>query len=181
MIGNHLGERYELTVLLQEGPIFSVYSAKDKVLGREVTVRVIKAPFSAEYRFVDVLREIIKHPGSIKHPNVERMLEMNQEPAMTFLVCESSRGSGLAERIRKLAPYSVPVSVGMTISILDGLEAIHNSGYVHGDVGAHNIVVQADGTARIELPGIWEAYKSSETAESVMLPQMAPVLSESPS
>jgi len=176
VIGNHLGERYEVTVLLQDGPIFTVYSAKDKVLGREVTVRVLKVPFSAEYRFVDVLQEIAKRAGSIKHPNVERMIEVNHDPATAYLVSEASRGSVLSDRIKKLAPYSVPVAVGMTISILDGMEAIHNSGYVHGDAGAHNIVVQADGTARVELPGIWEAYAASETAGSVMLPSMAPYL-----
>jgi hypothetical protein len=176
VIGTHLGERYELTTLNQEGPIFSAYSAKDKVLGREVTVRVLKPPFSAEYRFVDVLQEIVKRAGSVRHPNVERLIELQQDVQAAYLVSEASRGSGLSDRIRKLAPYSVPVAVGMVLSILDGLEAIHNSGYVHGDAGAHNIVIQADGAARLEMAGIWEAYVVSETAGSVMLPAMAAYL-----
>lgn len=176
MVGSHLGERYELTLLQQEGPIFAAYSAKDKVLGREVTIRVLKPPFSAEYRFVEVLQEIIKRAGSVRHPNVEKLIELQQDPSVVYLVSESSRGAVLAERIKKLAPYSVPVAVGMVISTLDGLEAIHNSGYVHGDPGAHNIVVQPDGTSRIELTGVWEAYASSETAGAVMLPSMAAYL-----
>jgi eukaryotic-like serine/threonine-protein kinase len=165
-----------LTVLLHEGPIFAAYAAKDKVLGREVIVRVLKPPFSAEYRFVDVLQEVIKRAGSVKHPNVERLLDLHQEASVAYLVSEMSRGSGLTDRIRKLAPYSIPVAVGMAISVLDGLEAIHNSGYTHGDAGAHNVVVQADGTARVQLAGVWESYASSETAGAVMLPMMAPYL-----
>ena len=103
MIGTHLGERYELTVLQQEGPVFSAYSAKDKVLGREVTVRMLKPPFSAEYRFVDVLQEIVKRAGSVRHPNVERQIELQQDAQTVYLVSEASRGSGMSERIRKLA------------------------------------------------------------------------------
>ena len=105
MIGNHLGERYELTVLLQDGPIFTAYSARDKVLGRDVTVRVIKPPFSAEYRFMDVLGEVVKRAGFVAHPNVEKMLDVQQDPQAAYLVTEASKGSSLADRIRKLAPY----------------------------------------------------------------------------
>lgn len=176
MIGNHLGERYELTLLLQENALFASYVAKDKVLGREVTVRVLKPPFNAEPAFLEKLGSVVKDSGAIQHPGVERLLELHQDGAVWFLVSEFSRGSSLAERIRKLAPYSVPASVAMIVEVLEALSALHSAGSVHGDPGAHNIVVQADGLARLELPGLWEAYAASETAASVMLPAMAPYL-----
>lgn len=176
MIGTHLGERYELTLLLHESPIFSSYFARDKVLGRDVTVRVIKPPFSAEPHFLMKLREVIKHAGSVQNEGVERLLDLVDEPSLAYLVSDFSKGAILSERIRKLAPYSVAASVSMVVSILSGLEAIHNSGFVHGDPGAHNIIVQDDGACRLELPGLWEAYSSSETAGVVMLPSMAPYI-----
>lgn len=176
MIGTHLGERYELTMLIGEAPIFSAYSARDKVLSRDVSVRVVKPPFSNEPRFLDKTREVIRKSGAVEHPSVERMLDLQQDPSVVYLVSEPSKGSGLAERIRKLAPYSVPVSVAMAISILEGLNALHQAGLVHGDAGAHNVVVLPDGTARIQLAGMWEAYATSETATGVMLPAMAPYL-----
>lgn len=176
MIGSHLGERYELTLLLQEGPIFSAYFARDKVLARDTTVRVIKSPFATEPHFLMKLREVIKHAGAVQSPEVEKLLDLVDDPSVSYLVSEFSKGAVLAERIRKLAPYSVAASVSMVLSILDGLEAIHNSGFVHGDPGAHNIIIQEDGTCRLELPGLWEAYSASETAGVVMLPSMAPYL-----
>ena len=72
MIGTHLGERYELTLLLQEGPIFAAYYARDKVLGRDVTVRLLKPPFATEPHFLMKLREVIKHAGSVEHVNVRK-------------------------------------------------------------------------------------------------------------
>lgn len=175
MIGTHLGERYELTMLLGEGPIFSAYSARDKVLSRDVSVRIVKPPFSSEPSFLGKVREVIRRTGVVEHPSVERMLDLQQDPNVVYLVSEPSKGSALVERIRKLAPYSVPVSVAMTISILEGLDALHGAGLVHGDPGAHNVVVLPDGTARLQLPGMWEAYAASDSA-AVMLPAMAPYL-----
>lgn len=176
MIGSHLGERYELTMLVLESPIFSAYMARDKVLGRDVWVRILKPPFSAEPRFLEKVQEIVKRIGSVESGGIERMLDLQQEEGVVYLVTEPSKGSALAERIRKLAPYSVPVSVAMAVSTLEALRSLHEAGFVHGDVGAHNIVVQPDGTARLQLPGLWEAYSSSETAGGVMLPAMAPYL-----
>lgn len=176
MIGTHLGERYELTQLLQEGPIFAAYFARDKVLGRDVTVRIIKQPFASEPHFLMKLREVATHAGAVENPGVERLLEVFDDPSVAYLVSEFSKGSVLAERIRKLAPYSVAAAVSMVVSVLDGLEAIHNSGYVHGDPGAHNVIIQEDGNARLELTGVWEAYSASETAGAVVLPAMAPYL-----
>ena len=176
MIGSHLGERYQLTVLLQEGPIFTAYAARDKVLGRDVIIRIVRQPFSSEEEFLQALDGVIKRAGSVTHPNVEKMFELQQAKDVNYIVSETSRGSGLTERIRKLAPYSAAVSVSMVISILEGLEAIHNSGYIHGDAGAHNIVVQADGVARLELAGLWEAYAVSQSGSVVMLPLSAPYI-----
>lgn len=122
------------------------------------------------------LREVIKGAGAVQNEGVERLLDLVDDPSLAYLVSEFSKGAILSERIRKLAPYSVAASVSMVVSILSGLEAIHNSGFVHGDPGAHNIIVQDDGSCRLELPGVWESYSASDTAGVVMLPSMAPYI-----
>lgn len=176
MIGKHLGERYELTHLVSEGPIFSTYAARDRVLGKDVGVRVLRSPFSGEQEFIRAAKEICAKAGSVVHPGVEKLLGVEQSDTSTFLISEASPGSSLSERIRKLAPYSVPVSVSMAISVLEGLSAIHQAGYAHGDVGSYNVSILPNGTARLQLPGMWEAYPASETAGSVSLATMAPFL-----
>jgi eukaryotic-like serine/threonine-protein kinase len=176
VIGSVLRNRYELTQLLSEGPLFNAYLAKDRVGNKEVDVRLIRAPFSGEPAFIHQLQQVTQKTNKLRYQGIESLIEVDANEGAPFLVTEVSRGTPLAERIRKLAPFSVPVSVGTAISILEALEAVHLAGIVHGDISGSTICILSDGSARLQLSGVWEAYSASTTAGSVMLPSMAPYL-----
>ncbi len=176
MIGSVLRVRYELTALISDGPIFATYSARDRVSGTECSVRLIKPPFSRETEFTERLAEAVKKYQIVQHPGVEMLFELDMDEETPFLVGQLSRGAQLADRIRKLAPFSIPVAASTAISICQSLDTIHRAGLVHGDVGAHNVVIMPDGEARLQLGGIWEVYSASPTAGAVILPAMAPYL-----
>ncbi len=176
MIGRLLKARYELVGLLQDGPIFSTYSARDRIQGRDLSIRVIKLPFSSEGAFIDRLSQTVQKYSVIQSANIERLLSLESDESTPFILGDLTRGPSLADRIKKLAPFSIPVSVGTAISILHALDSIHRTGLVHGDLNPQNMAVMADGDVRIQLTGIWEAYSASSTAGMVVLPGMAPYL-----
>ncbi len=82
----------------------------------------------------------------------------------------------MADRIRKLAPFSIPVSVGTAISICQALEPLHRNLLAHGDLVPQNVAVLANGDVKLQLTGVWEAYGVSPTAGAMVLPGMAPYL-----
>lgn len=176
MIGKVLRIRYEIVQTLHEGPIFTHYAARDRVLGREVFIRVLRPPFSEETAFIEALRKAIAKSSPVQHPGVERLLELEEDEGVYFIMGDASTGGTLTERIKKLAPFSVPVSVSTAIGICEALSAVHSGFLVHGDVGPHNIAVSPEGDVRLQMAGIWEAYSNSATAGSVVLPGMAPYL-----
>lgn len=176
MIGDLLSSRYELTALIGEGPIFKIYAAKDRLQGREVSLRLFKPPFDLERGFVASIGLAIQKTSGIHHPGVERLEGVEVDMGKPFVVGQLSPDLTLADRIRKLAPFSKPVSVQTVVSILEGLGAVHEAGIIHGDLSAQNIVIGADGSARLQLAGIWEAYSHSQTAGQVVLPSMAAYL-----
>lgn len=171
-----LGGRFELLGAPVDGPIFSAYQARDTTVGRDASVRLFKSPFSGEPSFVKAIDSAVRRTAAVVHPGVEHLDGVLGDGTRSYLVGEFSAGVSLGERMRRLAPFSVPVSVGTAISILEGLEALHSAGIVHGDISAENIVIAADGSARLQLAGIWEAYSQSATAGVVVLPSMAPYL-----
>lgn len=175
MIGEIFGSRFELVAQTSDGPIFTAYLAKETSTGKDVCVRTFRSPFDKELDFIEAVG-IAAHKGGVDHPGVERIVGLEHDTGRPFLVGQFSPGITLADRIRKLAPFSVPVAVGTAISILEGLEALHSAGVVHGDVSADNIVIGVDGSARVQLAAIWESYSRSSTAGAVVLPSMAPFL-----
>jgi serine/threonine-protein kinase len=176
VIGTILRGRYELTGLLAEGPIFTTYSARDRQQGRDVAVRLVKTPFSRDPKFVDRLRETVIRYGALHGTSIEAMSEVDQEDPHVWVVGELTRGPSLADRIRKLAPFSIQVSVGSGISICQALEPLHRAQVAHGDLNPANIAVLADGDVRLQLTGMWEAYSGSTTAAAMVLPTMSPYL-----
>jgi eukaryotic-like serine/threonine-protein kinase len=177
MIGDVLRVRYELTAQLVEGPIFTQYAARDRLLDREVCVRLAKPTFSGTREFVEALSGVIARHRSIHHPGIEEIVDVEEDGARVFLVGELSKGSVLSDRIRRLAPFSVPVSVSTAISILEPLDALHRAGLLHGDIGSHNVIIGFDGSAKLQQAGLWETYGAHPAAGAAVLAQMAPYLS----
>lgn len=176
MIGSVLAKRYELTGLVSDGPIFATYSGRDRLKNADVAIRLVKQPFSRDSKFVGRLRETVSRYASLRSVNVEGIEQVEEDEGDVFLVGELTRAPSLAERIRKLAPFSIQVSVGIGISICHALESIHRLQIAHGDVNPTHIAVFPDGDVRLQLAGIWEAYSGSNTAAAMVLPSMSPYL-----
>ncbi|RYG49544.1 PASTA domain-containing protein [bacterium] len=176
MIGTLLAGRYELTGRLSEGAVFSLYTARDRQQGRDVGLRLIRAPYDHEPQFLDELSRAVSRQVGLSSPAVETLGGVERGDWGAFLYGDVTRGPSLQDRIRKLAPFSVPVSLDLAISLLKGLEALHRNGIVHGDVSPGNVVVMPNGTARLQLAGIWEAYHASPEAAKAVYPGMAPYL-----
>lgn len=176
MIGSILRARYELTGLVADGPIFATYSARDRQTGRDLAVRLVKAPFSRDSDFLERLKETVTRYKQFHSPNIEALQQVDFDDNNAFIVGDLTRGPSLSDRVRKLAPFSTQVSVGTAISLCAALEPLHKSRVAHGDLQPGNVAVLADGDVRLQLSGIWEAYRGSQTAEAMVLPGLAPYL-----
>lgn len=176
MIGSVLEGRYTLNGFLAEGPIFTLYSARDRLTTKDVSLRLLKPPFDSEEEFKKALEKAIAATAIIQSPFVERLLHLGGDSGKSFLVGELTRAPSLADRIRKLAPFTPPVGVACAINIARGLEAFHKVNLAHGDVSGDNVAMLGDGEVRLQLGGIWSAYSASATAGVLVLPSLAPYL-----
>lgn len=175
MIGTVLRVRYEITQALSESPLFQAFSAKDKIFpNREVTVRVVKPPYSEDTEFLSALASVVDEVSKVQHPNIELLLELDYDENCPFVVGDLTRGSDLAEKLRKLATFSVHAAVATGISICEGLQALHSANISHGDVRLQTIMVKPDGDLKLQLPGMWRAYaKNAALREKMLMSQSA--------
>ena len=175
MIGETLGLRYEIQAKVVEGPIFNMYAARDRLNGRSIGIREINAPFNGEEAFIRALVDQVPKL-MVSHPALENIQEIIEENGQHYLISEMPKGSLLRDRIKRFAPFTVPVALATVQAIGEALDALHQSGIAHGDVGPHNIIATHDGSAKLQLAGIWQTYPLSRTAGAAVLPQMAPYL-----
>ena len=175
MIGLVLNGRYELAGLLNESPIFACYSARDRQTGRDVAIRLLQTNFRNPQLHL-ALAKAVAHQRSIQSTAVETITHFEQDGEHSYMISELTRCPTLADRIKKLAPFSIAVAVSTAISICRAVDAVHHAQVVHGDLNPTNILVLGDGEIKLQLAGIWEAYGSSATAGMSVLPSMAPYL-----
>lgn len=175
MIGQTLAVKYEVSTQVADGPVFTMFSARDRLSGRLVGIRQLKMPFNGEPEFLSSLVGLLPEI-QVNHPNVEAIYEVVEDGGQHYIISEMPKGSLLTERIKRFAPFTVPVSLATIAGVVEALDAIHSSGIAHGDVGPHNIIATHDGSAKLQMAGIWKAYSSSRTAGVAVLSQMAPYL-----
>lgn len=176
MIGTLLRVRYELLQEIGENPVFRSFVAHDRVTERNVVVRTVKDPFAKEQSFIESLKHIVNRSKSIDHPAVARAIDMDEDNGIWFIVYQYSPGQPLAERIKRSSAMGVSTAVTTTIGVLEGLDAVHRLGLVHGDVCLRNVVVSNAGKPTLISPCVWEAYSQSDLAGAEMLPLMAPYI-----
>ncbi|MCE2767336.1 MAG: hypothetical protein LW628_10565, partial [Fimbriimonadaceae bacterium] len=133
MIGKTLAVRYEINAQVNDGPMFRMYSARDRLTGRNVGIREIKEPFNSEVSFINALAKSLPSL-QVSHPALEFLHEVVEEEHQRYLISEMPKGSLLTERIKRFAPFTVPVSLATTQGILEGLDVLHQAGIAHGDV-----------------------------------------------
>ncbi len=143
--GARLGP-YEIVSLLAEGGMGEVYRARDPRLGREVAIKRIRgaADPSALRRFAQEARAA----GALSHPNLLAVFDVGEERGIPYVVTELLEGETLRERL-SAGPLPLADCLGLARQILAGLAAAHDKGIVHRDLKPGNLLVTADGRAKI--------------------------------
>jgi serine/threonine-protein kinase len=148
---------------------------------RTVAIKRLHPQFAKDLDFVAMFLEEARLAARIQHPNVVQTLDVEASSDELLLVLEFVLGESLARLIRASYQASValpiPVILGILANALDGLHAAHEArseqgeplGIVHRDVSPQNILVGADGVARVLDFGIAKATRRSEQTRSGML------------
>jgi len=93
-------------------------------------------------RFLDESRTV----ASFRHPNIVRVMRFFQANSTAYMVMEFVNGLPLADWIGPRRPITAESLLSMVGPLLDGLETIHRSGYLHRDIKPGNIFIREDGS-----------------------------------
>ena len=173
--GEVLNNRYVLAERLGKGSMGSVWKAHDIVLERTVAVKeLISNPFGGEpmaIRLERVRREALAL-AKVEHPAIVTVHDLIyvRSPEDPWIVMGYVHGSPLDKLIEVDAGLPAQRVAGIGLAVIEGLMACHRRSVYHRDVKPANIVVGADGSARLVDFGIVQlAGKESLTAPSHVL------------
>ncbi len=140
-----LAGKFRLTRRLGAGGMGAVYLARDLRLERHVAVKTSTGTSVPGSMGVKPEAWAMAH---VSHPAVAQVHGIESWRGRAFLVVEYLAGGTLADRLRRgPAPEREAVSIAGALG--DALAALHEAGYVHGDVKPSNIGFTASGSPKL--------------------------------
>jgi hypothetical protein len=144
---------YEVEQIIGGGGGGIVYAARHRVLGRRVAIKILRREMASFPSMVTRFMREASAVNQIAHPNIVDIYEFGEfEPGRPYYVMEHLAGVDL----RKLIQLHGRLSAKETLEILDpvcrAVQAAHDSGIIHRDIKANNIIVlENDGQRVVKL------------------------------
>jgi eukaryotic-like serine/threonine-protein kinase len=154
MIGTMLSNRYRLESKLGSGGMSTVYLAVDETLGRKVAVKVLHQEISDQQDQLERFRRESRAVAQLSHPNLVGVIDAGEEGGRPYIVFEYVPGQTLKQRITAERGLPLDEAVAYAIEIGRGLQAAHQAMLIHRDVKPQNVLIDAEGRAKITDFGI---------------------------
>jgi len=154
MVGEVLGDRYEVEELVGAGGMSSVYRAHDRLLERKVALKVMHEHYGEDPEYVERFRREARSVASLSHPNVVTVIDRGEHEGRQFIVFEYVDGENLKQLIQRRGPAPVGTALELARQVAQALSFAHQQGLVHRDVKPQNILLNGDGAAKVTDFGI---------------------------
>jgi serine/threonine protein kinase/tetratricopeptide (TPR) repeat protein len=141
--------QYTVLEALGAGAMGRIYKARDERLGRYVALKFLPAHLGAEPNAKRRFLLEARAAAALDHPNICTIHEIGAtNDGQPFIAMALYDGETLQTRLTR-GPLGLGDVVSITLQIANGLAKAHERGVIHRDVKPSNIMLLADGTAKI--------------------------------
>ena len=131
------------------GGMSMVFAAHDTTLDREVALKILSEEFSADEKRIAAFEEEARITASFSHPHVVRVLRTGRAFGRFYIAMELVPGGHFERQIRERGKIPEVEMLGLAIEVAQGLKAAHTAGLIHRDVKPGNILLDAEGHAKL--------------------------------
>ena len=162
-----LGNRYELLERVGMGGMAVVYKATDKMLGRNVAIKILREEFKENEEFIRRFKVESQAAASLSHQNIVQIYDVGEEDGIHYIVMELLEGETLKSYMNsKEGKLSRREAMNFSMQICRALEHAHSKHVVHRDIKPQNIVLTQSGKIKVADFGIARAANNTTTVNS---------------
>ncbi|HZU98975.1 MAG TPA: serine/threonine-protein kinase, partial [Planctomycetota bacterium] len=135
---------------LADGGMGAVYRARHEALQKDVILRVLAAEPAANPRTVERFKREAQLAAKLEHPNIARTLTVGTtDEGLHYIVAEYVEGKTLEESLAEGGQLPLETALRIALDVARALSAAHRAGVVHRDLKADNILITAEGAAKV--------------------------------
>jgi eukaryotic-like serine/threonine-protein kinase len=155
--------RYRVLHRVGSGGMAEVYCAQDLQLGRKVALKVLYRRFAEDREFVERFRREASSAAGLQHQHVVSVYDRGEYDGTYYIAMEYLDGRSLKTIIREEGPLAPDRAIDFTIQVLRAARFAHRRGIIHRDFKPQNVIVDAEGRAKVTDFGIARAGASDMT------------------
>ena len=156
--GNFLLERE-----LGRGGMGGVYMGRDKMLDRPVAVKVMLKEYGADAEFVEKFKREAQAAARLIHPNIAQIYSYGIADGMPYIAMELVAGGSLDQLMKNAGPsIDIPRVMKICEQVAQALRCASDQGLVHGDVKPENVLLDANGNAKLVDFGLAAMQKDTD-------------------
>lgn len=154
MKGAIFHDRYEILDVLGAGGTSIVYKARDIVLNRLVTLKILREQYANDDQFVRRFKHEAQAVACLSHPNIVSIYDVVFDSNSHYLVMEYVEGCTLKQYLEQKGSLPVNETLYIMYQLLDALDHAHKHNVIHRDIKPHNILLDAQMNVKVTDFGI---------------------------
>ena len=174
-------ERFTLLSELGRGGMGVVWKARDEETGQIVALKLLRETYADDPDYVARFERELELAKRIHSDHVVQVLGYGVRKKVPYLALEYVDGPSLHDAQAQHGVYTWPEARALLVQIAQGLADAHTAGVIHRDVKPSNVLIGADGVAKLTDFGIARGLDLTRmTATSTMLGTPAYLAPEGP-
>jgi len=165
--GSVVDNRYDIVRPLGSGGMGEVYLARDRILGRDVALKVLRSQYASDREAAERFKREATSAAGLSHPNIVQVYDRGDtEEGSSYIAMEYVPGGTLKERIVAEGPLDAGLAASYGYQVAEALGAAHAKDVVHRDIKPQNVLITASGGAKVGDFGIARAASATGDAQT---------------
>jgi serine/threonine protein kinase len=156
---------YELLRCLGGGPITRVFAARECESGTPCAVKLLRDECRDQPAAIKFLQREARCGLAVSHPHLVHIMYAHVLRSPHFLVMEMLPGESVRRRLQRVFRLALTDTLWIARQTAEAIAALHQAGFIHGDVKPDNIYLVEDGTSKLVDLGF--AHRPGENASLV--------------
>ena len=140
---------FEILSRLGRGGMGAVYKARQVSMNRRVALKLLPPNLARDEKFVQRFEREARAAGALSHPNIVAGIDVGEADGFRYFAMEYVEGESVADRIGREDRLPPREAARIAAQIADALAHAHANGLIHRDIKPGNILLAANGTAKL--------------------------------
>ena len=149
-----------LSKRIGRGGMADVFLGRDRLLDRQVAIKVLFPEFAVDPNFVERFRREAQAAANLSHPNIVSVYDWGKHSGTYFIAMEYVEGRTLADILRSNGHVTAKQAAEIASEVAAALGFAHEAGLVHRDIKPANILIGSNGQVKVADFGIARAMNA---------------------